>query len=358
MGAPTSAAACRASSAAITRITAAGAIDPGFGAAGVLQLPLRSVESLETHGGDLLVLGWRPDPRVAALYRYDATGKPDQGFGEGRGYVDLIRMTRSFELAVDRKDRIWVHAAMPSSTAGVLRRLLPDGRQDAGFHRGWSPPVTRLLLTRRGATIVGTKDIAPRAFVTRFGNDGRLDGQARIRPQLGGGMVPTPNTRDVGRFRGAFSTTREAIARHPDGRIIVAGGVELDETNQGLTPGLIAIHHGALDRRFGRSTGAPDVTLVSTKKRGARAVALRLRAGTRGLTRLRLTLGGRTISRRFFPFLAAGGSSRGHPHGHHAERAAADPGGGRTPARDAARDLQGHGRQCPPRPVHRPPVTR
>lgn len=127
------------SSAAITRITAAGAIDPGFGAEGVLQLPLRSVVTLETHDG-VLVLGWRPDPRVAALYRYDATGKPDQGFGEGRGFVDLIRMTRSFELAVDRKDRIWVHAAMPSSTAGVLRRLLPDGRPDTSFHRGWSRP--------------------------------------------------------------------------------------------------------------------------------------------------------------------------------------------------------------------------
>lgn len=52
------------------------------------------------------------------------------------------------------------------------------------------------------------------------------------------------------------------------------------------------------------------MTLVSAKKRGARAVALRLCARTRGLARLRVTLGGRTISRRFLPFLAAGGSSR------------------------------------------------
>jgi Domain of unknown function (DUF5122) beta-propeller len=310
----------------VVRITPAGALDPSFGERGVLTLPLRSVDGLEPHAGGLLVVGMRPGTTRAALYRYDAAGRADDGFGGGRGFFDVSDHEPPFDVATERRGRIWINST------DATWYLQPDGQHVDGFRIrssgstrgriGWiRAGDTRLLPIRGGALVIQPGVGYPRMFAYPISADGQIGDPARFRAELGGGHVPITRTRDEGTMCDGVSPSRESIARRPDGSIIVAGRVSsgIDFSN----PALIALRENAglerpfarptrrariirggraLDRRFGRATGAPKIRLVSTRRLSKRELLVRVRGGTRGVARLTLRLDGRKIARRMLAF--------------------------------------------------------
>jgi uncharacterized delta-60 repeat protein len=127
----------------VERVTATGALDPGFGSGGAVTTAINGRAVAVSPGGSVVVAGstGAGNPgRDIAVSRYDADGKLDRSFGRGGTYsLDASREDFAEAVALQPDGTIVVagQATCPAHTPGcgyygssklVLLRLSPSGR--------------------------------------------------------------------------------------------------------------------------------------------------------------------------------------------------------------------------------------
>lgn len=130
----------------VTRFTADGAVDAGFGVGGHAIVDFDGDEDgcaaiVVQPDGRILAAGWSRLPDRMALVRLTANGALDGGFGGGSGRVhvsfgDGATASEATSLALQANGRILVAGTFRPATGGrqfALARLLGDGSLDASF---------------------------------------------------------------------------------------------------------------------------------------------------------------------------------------------------------------------------------
>lgn len=266
--------------AALFRTTAAGELDPTFGVNGKVTTQFGGGNSylgaLAVQPDGKIVAAGMAGPGVATLARYNADGSLDPGFGAA-GLLNLALGTSQamFHGVVIQPDGKIVAAGFsdPPITSGqigprlTLVRCLPTGTLDPSFGtggivqtlvNGYTTTGRALILQPDGNLLAGGYAHDGTRFVfalARLTPDGALD------PSFGtGGFVTT-----------ALSTSEAAcfgLAIQPDGRIIAAG-----TSGPSSSSSMVAARFttaGSLDPSFG--TGG--VALVGGGGDGAYGVAI------------------------------------------------------------------------------------
>ena len=264
----------------VARLTVAGTLDPGYGAAGAVRLNTSITAFRALADGKLLLAGSRWGARVGCcafhesdflLARYTAAGRPDPTFGGGDGSAIADFGGIDLANAVQREgDGSVLIGGSTTATTGAclhfgacretpaLARFTPDGRFDPGFGTGGllrldalvgSAPTVRgrgalALSGRPGGGVFAAGGAGFAAFIAALGPTGALD------PSFGSaGIVterePSPSTQTVNAV---------AIDRHR--RILVASRTNAGSTS--IVPRGAVIRYrpnGALDRSFGDGAG-------------------------------------------------------------------------------------------------------
>jgi hypothetical protein len=263
----------------VSRFDPLGRRDEHYGADGAADLPAKFLvfSFMVRRNGSVLLLGRMAGRRGMAAFKLNPRGDPDLGFGrDGLGLVPFgfKAKAEARAAAVDSRGRVVLLGRAGSRAVGA--RLLADGRLDRRFaHRGrltietdfWVGSTTLALGADDGILVAVGPEPAKRGGVTlrRFGPGGRPDrsfgnngtvqvrrsGTLRIsiladRRQIlvalarggwGEGGVTLRAYRSDGavdrRFgndgavRGGASRRRAfrlaAVARQPDGRLVVTG---------------------------------------------------------------------------------------------------------------------------------------
>jgi uncharacterized delta-60 repeat protein len=261
---------------AVERFLPNGKPDAAFGGDGRVRINMRGDEyGLDlalTDGGGIAVAGRRMTPSQdrAIVVRLFPSGRRDTDFGGGDGAVavDLRQRYQGANALAFAPNGSLVVGGFASNGLGgrlALFRLGQGGGLDRGFgHNGiartdlsdGAEQVNDLLVLDGGKIVVaGSAEvgIAPRFLVARYRRSGRLD--ARFGRRRGFTSI------DVG--SGAESA--EAIARQPNGKLVLAGSA-----SGGKDWGVARVgFNGALDKEFGEA----GVRAVSFSRRGAEAAA-------------------------------------------------------------------------------------
>ncbi len=257
---------------AVTRFTAAGVLDGGFGSGGTATTPIGNVAAAHAvalqRDGKVVAAGFDFNPATGndfALARYTPAGRQDAGFGQG-GVVTtnfVGQVSAQANSVVEDEDGNTLVAGTTSSAGASLSlaRYRRDGRLDDDFGNGGKVQVTfnpyifgpaindGFVAVQRDEKILllGTS-IEPGSTnydfaLARLLPDGRLD------PRFGtGGKVTT--------FSGAKFTDMApsgGVVIQPDGKILAAGYLE----NYGVYPyvdkGVVVRYNrdGSLDTSFG-----------------------------------------------------------------------------------------------------------
>jgi uncharacterized delta-60 repeat protein len=261
-----------------------GALDPGFGAAGIVaeREPLpsgSSVEAVAVDGQGRILLAGTTEAGATeytpngALVRTLPDGRLDPGFGEGRGYVEVP--FEGSDIAIDEQER----AVVLDRNGRWLTRVTAAGTIDSSFGEGGIVlPAAVLGLERlglrsvaslpgggmlvAGSLVVGR---SPRVAVVRLRPDGSID-----RSFGRGGIV----VRGFG--RGRPCAANRALVQ-PDGRILLAGyvGRPGKEARESSTFALMRLlPDGSPDPGFGRGG-----RLASRIRGSGEATDLALRGG-------------------------------------------------------------------------------
>ncbi len=258
----------------LARLDAAGRPVRSFGREGVVVRPGRVPGAVAVlPDGRVLAAGSAPGARRdrLALLRFDERGRPDPTFGR-RGEVLRSfgngRRPAAFALLILPDGRILV--AGTEAQDGVdddygrllLARFLSDGRPDAGFGRNGA---VRMRLARRTAAAVFALALTTDGKILAAGDTQTVDKYGDL---LEEGML-------IARFDSAGRPDRSfgsggtgvvdlggriaqgsAVAALPDGRVLVAGSLEVDSRDPELggSDALVARvdRDGRLDRSFGR----------------------------------------------------------------------------------------------------------
>ncbi len=243
----------------LTRYTAAGKLDRSFGRGGTLRVPLTQtpdarIDVAVAPDGDLVVAADTSDerrPGPLMLMRLTAAGALDAGFGSGgRMLLPAGDDLRAPEVAVQRSGRIVVLADVDSRAGlggqGVaLVGVRPDGTLDTTF--GGYGDGTRAL-TVRSARLALAQDDEIVLLVTPNGPERAI--VMRLPPDAAGPVRETPFPSPVG-------ASAQQLALDERGAAIVSGGEHFSTRYWGLMRGFVA--------RFGRDAfdpvfhvGAPD----------------------------------------------------------------------------------------------------
>jgi uncharacterized delta-60 repeat protein len=205
-------------------VTANGALDTSFGAAGHAGVSPGADGSVRCNGivqsddGKLLVGGSAGGH--ALVVRLLDTGAPDAGFGTD--VLPATGMVEATALALDPASGGVVVAGQPAAgvTGGIVVRLLENGTLDAAFGNGgtswfdlagyWSLSVTAMHLQSNGDIVVGgARDSGPYA-AKLIGADGDGPGVLAISSyglQAAEGGQATVTVRRLGGKTGAVSVT-------------------------------------------------------------------------------------------------------------------------------------------------------
>jgi uncharacterized delta-60 repeat protein len=220
----------------LVRVTSSGAFDPSFGTDGIVRT---SIAALDTMGGAVL----RPDGTIiaaggagtnestltAVLLRYQPDGTLDPTFGTGG--VVTTGLAGSASEVIRQPD-----GALVTTVGNVIARFLDDGSPDPTFGAGGvvsaAHPLNQLVRQPGGALVAAG----------RSGNDVRL-----LRVLADGTPDPAFGTGGSVTISFPDTVTLGALRLHPDGRLVIGGGV-------GLSPmGLLLaqlLPDGTLDPSF------------------------------------------------------------------------------------------------------------
>lgn len=245
----------------VVRLRADGTLDPSFGDAGIVELPMDAANGVAVQGdGRIVAVGETfgaanlgRSPRTDAIVvRLDRDGELDPTFGT-RGKSERWGAAAE-DVAIQRDGKIVVPVERSRSfdSSGSVYRLLPDGRPDRSFGRmggelvvaprrgGWQSSATDVIQAPDGALLVAGRD-RDLAMVARVTPDGRLDdrfgGDGRATIRLGPGIAQA-----------------EAVRIAPDGGVVVLANEGRGEAIY-EEPWLLAVARfdpaGRLDRAFG-----------------------------------------------------------------------------------------------------------
>jgi uncharacterized delta-60 repeat protein len=232
----------QASAIAAARYNADGSLDPTFGTAGQLTLPLpqsfAAYDAALQADGKLVIAGTYGPPGSLdfGLVRLLPSGAPDPSFGgDGLVNVDFGGDERGTSLILLTDGRVIVGGSRNSDVA--LARYLADGSVDATFGTGGlatadpgaSDSAAGLILLPNGNLIVaGSRGASSAAdfFLARFLPDGALDTSFGY-----GGFLST----DFGRDAIPSQDFCAAVALAPHDRVLTAGMIFQPVMNS-LTP--------------------------------------------------------------------------------------------------------------------------
>lgn len=282
----------RGSSIILTQLLPNGTLDPAFGTAGVVCTPVGADDSLWTED-----LALQPDGRVivlakyragsslprALLVRYLPDGSLDPEFGQdGRVIQDFAEgnpaprnspatgdpqrddVDEPRKIALQGNGKILVAGRFMTTgtgTTGVLARLLPDGQLDHDF-------------ATQGVIFDSAPDSIADVNALLVQPDGRLvlaaQGQwePKVLRYLANG-VPDPTFGADGRIDVRIDPFQEPealqdLVAQPDGKLVLVGWGEDDETATGLTLGRL-LPNGELDPAFAQA--GRSLTIVGTADR-------------------------------------------------------------------------------------------
>jgi uncharacterized delta-60 repeat protein len=326
---------------ALTRLTPSGAVDPGFGTAGIATIatPGGSTTGLNVAIGADGTIVTDAQSQVGAsskmlLIRLTSAGAPDPTFAGGTpadapidpGFLMLAQDDGSVVL-----DGRTPGSTTVTSTAGhsLLVRHTPAGTLDGAFGSsgvvdlGTTVHPTQLLpISGRAVLVVGAG--GPHLNVKLVTADGLfaplLGGAAgrNVDPAFGGGgssFLVSVKPRPVASVAQNSFLERgdSAVVRRTDGSYLVAGGVHVSQpTGEGAGYSIGRFAAAALtasltpDTTFGGPASTPRLSVKLSHQRAATArsrhgIRVQLKASAPGLVRVKISHGRRAIAYGLLP---------------------------------------------------------
>jgi uncharacterized delta-60 repeat protein len=267
--------ACPGSMMALVRYRSDGSLDPSFGTGGIVTTAIGSDAGAAgvtlLPGGRTVVVGTALNEATydLALVGYRSDGGLDLGFGGGTVTSGFTTEDIPYAVGIQEDGKILVAGTgtNPGSPVVEVARYEADGTIDSTFGAGGVTMTTLvsapdsslgLVLQPDGkAVVAGSSAIAPEFSLVRYDQAGILDANFGI------GGLATANF-------GADSAYARTVARQPDGKLVVAGSVQIS----GVGEFALARHNadGSLDTNFG--LGGKVVTSLSATNSGIRAIAV------------------------------------------------------------------------------------
>lgn len=325
---------------ALTRLTPSGSVDTGFGTAGVATIPAPGSATglnIAIGAGGSIVTDAQAQVGTSSrtlLTRLTAAGAPDPSFAGGAP-ID-VPIDPGFLMLMQDDGAIVLDGRPPGSTTvtstpghSLLVRYAADGTRDTAFgssglvdlgaavHPNQLLPIAgrAVLVVGAGATHLNVK------LVTVDGLFAPLLGGAagrNIDPPFGGGgssFLASVKPRPVGSVaQNSFLERGDTkVVRRADGSFLVAGGVHVSQpTGEGAGYSIGRFAAAALTSSLAPQAsfgGVATKPRLSVKLSHQRAVTARARHGIRvqlkssapGLTRVKITHGGRAIAYSLLP---------------------------------------------------------
>jgi len=205
----------------VARLKANGALDTTFGTAGITTIDFGGDDFGEAMArqadGRILVAG-RSTVAGAVVARLRATGVLDPDFG-GDGRVTLPGGGSVGTVLVQPDRRIIVAGNASGSAAMTVTRLKPDGSPDATFGGGGTATVDFGSL----ADLLGGAVLQPDGKIVIAGYTQASEDVAVARLNANGSPDPTFGVGGKATVDFGVATFGNAVARAPNGRIVVAG---------------------------------------------------------------------------------------------------------------------------------------
>lgn len=205
----------------VARLKANGALDTTFGAGGIAAVDFGGTEFGEAMArqadGRILVAG-RSSPGGAVIARLRATGVLDPDFGSG-GRVTLSAATSAGAVLVQPDRNIVVAGNTSGSAVMTVTRLRPDGSLDMTFGSGGTATVDFGSL----ADLLGGALLQPDGKIVLAGYTQASEEVAVARLNANGLPDATFGTGGKATVDFGVATFGNAVARAPNGRIVVAG---------------------------------------------------------------------------------------------------------------------------------------
>lgn len=205
----------------VARLKANGAFDTSFGTGGIATVDFGATEFGEAMArqadGRILVAG-RASPGGAVVARLRATGALDPDFGAG-GRVTLSAATTAGAVLVAPDRNILVAGNTSGSAVMTVTRLRPDGSLDTTFGSGGTATVDFGSL----ADLLGGAVLQPDGKIVLAGYTQASEDVAVARLNADGSPDATFGTGGKATVDFGVATFGNAVARAPNGRIVVAG---------------------------------------------------------------------------------------------------------------------------------------
>jgi len=310
----------------VVRLTAAGALDPGFGQSGIATVAGAGGSGSNAAvlgNGDIVTFGGAVGGNYLA--RLLPSGAPDPAFNAG----NPASVTPGFGLGMIANPDGSVIVAV----RGAVVRYTNAGVPDPGFGPGGSANIpladfAQILPAAAAGVLVATQSFARpgEVQVERLAANGAVDpalggptGQHLVVPFGGGGstflvskrLIPTPPL-----VQNSFRDT--TILARPDGSYLIVGGVRVSQpTGEGQGKSIFDVAAAALTPSFTLATGfgGPATPLHASLRVAAQKAATSLtRHGIRvqvnlsapGLCLVVIKAGGRVVARSVLPVFASG----------------------------------------------------
>jgi len=243
---------------ALARYLASGALDPHFGAGGIVTTKVLGGSFAKAlavqRDGRLVVAGYAADPsrnygNVVAIARYQSSGGLDPSFGSG-GIVTDARGQDATGVAVDAHGRIVVAAS--GCPHACVFRFTSTGKPDPRFGThgqsavaAFDPPAALALDPGGRPVLVGSgyNSQTNASYAARYTTSGALDqtfgshGIATVKPLPASGPV-------------CCGSASAVLLEH--GRIVLAGGEDRFGTTCGKFELVQLLANGKPDPSFGR----------------------------------------------------------------------------------------------------------
>ena len=205
----------------VARLKANGAFDTTFGTGGIAAVDFGGTEFGEAMArqadGRILVAG-RASPGGAVVARLRATGALDPDFGAG-GRVTLSAATSAGAVLVAPDRNILVAGNTSGSAVMTVTRLRPDGSLETTFGSGGTATVDFGSL----ADLLGGAVLQPDGKIVLAGYTQASEDVAVARLNADGSLDASFGAGGKATIEFGTATFGNAVARAPNGRIVVAG---------------------------------------------------------------------------------------------------------------------------------------